>query len=462
MQLKGRRNYVCLKRWAALRRSVQLTAEEARLLARLLIWLPRTETGDWSELNLTQSEGDSWFRLSAEEENCIGTNCPFVGDGTCFLLRARQRAEDAHIVVVNHALLMSDVAADSRVIPAYQELIIDEAHNIEDEATRVLGFQAAQTDFDAALDRVFSRATEGQLSVVASLRLALRATPGVPDLHLRLEPLAAEIEHAAARAKVETVAFFEALAAFMRLQLGNAATSRGSESRLWITKAVRSQPDWFQVELAWGTLAESLGTVNRHVENLLNQLWSPECAELADLDALHGLAANTGLRVFELRRGATAILDRHDAAMIAWLDGSRGIDKLAVASAPLEVNQALSDRLFRRKRSTILTGATLSTEGSCDYLRGRLGFEDADEPILGSPFDYERSTLVMAPTDLPEPNQPNYQKAIDRAVIDLVRASQGRALVLLTSNSAVRATRNGVREALEESEILRARAGHRW
>jgi DNA polymerase-3 subunit epsilon/ATP-dependent DNA helicase DinG len=453
-QLKGRRNYVCLKRWSSLRRSGHLSPEEARLLARLLIWLPQTQTGDRSELNLGQTEDRAWGRVSADEENCLGTNCPFVLDGTCFLLRSRQRAEEAHLVVVNHALLLSDVAADGRVIPGYQELIVDEAHNLEDEATRILGFQAGQSEFDAALDRVQTPATEGSLAIVAALRMAVRVSPDPGRLALRLDPLVADVESDAVRCRLDTAGLFEAVSSFMRLQLGALDRNRVSENRLLLTKAVRSQPDWFQVEVAWGTLADSLAKLGTGLGQLVDRLSDLETGDLVEVDELHTMAARAGLEIQDLRRHAADILDRHRPGLIAWLDASKNLDKVEMASAPLEVNETLAERLFTRKRSVVLTGATLSTEGSCDYLRGRLGLEEASELILGSPFDFERSTQMLVPTDLPEPSQPNYQKGIERAVIDLVRASQGRALVLLTSNSAVKATRNGIRHELEESKIL--------
>jgi len=102
----------------------------------------------------------------------------------------------------------------------------------------------------------------------------------------------------------------------------------------------------------------------------------------------------------------------------------------------------------------VLTSATLSTDGNFDYSKGRLGIEDARELLLGSPFDYQRSTLILAPSDMPEPNQQGYLAAVQAALIDLVRASEGRALVLFTSHSALRAAYQGIKRQLEEQEIL--------
>ena len=102
----------------------------------------------------------------------------------------------------------------------------------------------------------------------------------------------------------------------------------------------------------------------------------------------------------------------------------------------------------------MLTSATLTTEGSFDYLRGTLGFEEANELLLGSPFDYAQSTLVLAPTDMPDPNQSEYMAALQESLIELVRASRGRALVLFTSHASLRAAHTGIKQALQDEQIL--------
>ena len=155
--LKGRRNYLCLQRWTAARHAAPASKEEAKLLARLLVWLRTTQTGDRAELNLHREYDAAWSRLSSENTACIETACLFVKNGTCFLHRARRRAEAAHILVVNHALLLSDVATGGHVLPPFDHLIIDEAHNLEDEATARFAFRAKEDDVADFLDRVGGR-----------------------------------------------------------------------------------------------------------------------------------------------------------------------------------------------------------------------------------------------------------------------------------------------------------------
>ena len=114
----------------------------------------------------------------------------------------------------------------------------------------------------------------------------------------------------------------------------------------------------------------------------------------------------------------------------------------------------LEEQLFAQKDATILTGATLTTEASFDYVRRTLGLEEANELALGSPFDYAESTKVLVPQNMPEPSQSGYLAALQSTLIDLVRASRGRALVLFTSHASLRAVHRGIRQALEDEQIL--------
>lgn len=449
--LKGRRNYLCLRRWASLRRSPVLTADEARVLARILLWLPKTETGDRAELNLSQEEERAWTRVSAEDENCNAANCPFVRDGSCFLARARRRAESAHVLVVNHALLLSDLATGGRLLPAYDEVVVDEAHNLEDEATSRLGFRAGPDEFSRTLDRVETRTKDGVAGLGPSLRFGARALPETSSVRRQIDPRLSAIEELAPQARVAVAALLEAVAFFLKVQ----GVSPDRDGRPLITQAVRAQPDWLQVEIAWDHLRETLERLCRELEAL--GAIEAELEDRGEFPMLADALSEVPAALFAVRalvEGVGRVLNRHDRGTIAWLDAMRGLNQTSFCFAPLQVDAILGPAFFRRKRSVVLTSATLSTQGSCEYVEERLGVEGARELVLGSPFDYRRSTLILAPSDVPEPNQPNYQKTVERAIIDLVTASEGRALVLLTSHSAVKATRGGIKAELEARGIL--------
>ena len=442
-QLKGRRNYLCLLSWMNLRNAQTRTEEEAKLLVRLLLWLPHTETGDRAELRLSQGEDAVWTRLSAQNQACLSTPCAFVKDGSCFLLRARKRAEAAHIIVANHALVLSDLAVGGGVIPEYAHLVVDEAQHLEAEATRQFGFQADEDNVGALLER--------SAALASGIRNASRGLAGQLTTRRDLLDTAARTEDAVGRARQRAPEFFDRLAAFLKAQ----TTGPGNyEERLSLTRSTRVQPDWSEVELAWENLGATLAEVLSAVGLLHRSLNSPEATALLDHESLLSEAVDL-LQIGEsLREGIATIVLKEDPNSICWLTQRRSGAGVGLSSAPLSVAGLLSERLFEEKEATILTSATLTTEASFDYIRHTLGLSEANELELGSPFNYAESTKVLVPQDMPEPNQPGYMAALQTTLIDLVRASGGRALVLFTSHASLRAAHAGIREALEEENIL--------
>jgi predicted DnaQ family exonuclease/DinG family helicase len=448
-QLKGRRNYLCLQRLAALRRQGAQTEVEARFLTRVLLWLQGTETGDRAELSLPPDEEPLWARACAQDTTCFAGPSFYVRNGTCRLLQARRRAEAAHLVVANHALLLSDLAAGGRALPAYDYLVVDEAHNLEDEATNQFGFQAGQGHFSEYLDRLCLRAPGRETGLVADLHAALRLVPEshpAAHLHALAEVLAERVEHARAR--------IPELFARVREFNGNHGEAGGEyDNRLLLTPAKRAQPEWAQVELAWENARLALLPVEDALVKLAVALAEVEGAAILDHDGLLAAvtaAAQTGL---QLRKGVDEIVARNESDRIAWITTRRDTGAVTFSSAPLHVGEVLEDYLFGRKAAVVLTSATLSAGGSFRYIKERLGVEDAAELMLGSPFDYKRAALVLLPTDVPEPTHPAYPRAVEEAVVALCTASRGRALVLFTSHNALRATYPAVRRRLERAGV---------
>jgi predicted DnaQ family exonuclease/DinG family helicase len=448
-QLKGRRNYVCLQRLAAMRRAGAQTDAEARFLTRLLLWLQVSDTGDRSELSLRPEEEPLWNRVCAQDTTCFAGPSYYVRNGECRLLQARKRAEASHIVVANHALLLSDLAAGGRALPPYDHLIVDEAHNLEDEATNQFGFQAGQGHFAEHLDRLALHGAGREGGLAATVHDALRMVPAdspASHIHTLADTLAAKVEHA--RALIPEV--------FARVHTFVANHGEGNgeyDNRLLLTAAKRAQPEWAQVELAWENMRLALLQVEDALVRLKVGLADAGSADILDYDGLVSAVAAAAQDGLRLRQGVDAIIERHESDRIAWITTNRLTGAVSFSSAPLNVGEVLEDYLFGRKASVVLTSATLSTGGSFQYVKERLGLTDADELMLGSPFDYKRAALVLLPTDIPEPNRPDYQRAVEEAVVDLCTATKGRALVLFTSHSALRATHAGVRRRLERAGV---------
>jgi len=445
--LKGRRNYLCLQRFAAMRRAGAQDDTEARFLTRLLIWLGQTETGDRAELALRQEEEPLWTRVCAQNSACFAGPSQFIRNGTCQLLRARKRADASHLVVVNHALLLSDLAAGGAAMPKYEYLVVDEAHNLEDEATSQFGFQAGAGHVEEYLNSLWI-AQPRPSGIVEEVHTAIRGPVGgkAESLHA----LADGVREAVDRARERVPEVFGRVAAFVR----NHAEGNGDyDNRLLLNPAKRAQPEWEQVELAWESLRLTLLVVEDAMVKLNLALADGDGSEILNYETLLSTVAAQAQAGMMIRKGIEEIVERHDGDRIAWITTNRANGHVSFSSAPLDVGSVLESYLFSQKSGVVLTSATLSTSGHFEYVKQRLGVQDTEDLLLGSPFDYKRAALLLFPSDMPEPSHPQYQKALEEALVGLCEASKGRALVLFTSHASLRATAQATRRPLSRHGI---------
>ena len=442
--LKGRANYLCVRRWGLLAHSEVPTTEDARLLAKTLVWLQDTRTGDRGEINLSGRDRPAWGRVSAADKG----RCPGMrGEGLCFLRSARDRAEAAHVVVVNHALLLSDLAMGGSVLPSYDHLIVDEAHHLEEEATRQLGFQISQGRLGDESD------TMGKL--VAGV-VAVARGPGLPEGQARRGQEAADQLQAHWSRQVKGL--WDRLWSMADRFL---AQHQADQGNLPVTRSTRAQPGWSDLEMAWENLDLVLDEATRQADRVASFLESLPAGGPADVESMAVELANWQDGLEELReRLRTFLAAPADSQRIDWMEraaefggDAEGRYNIVFHSAPLNVGVDLDEQLFSKKRSVVLTSATLGSQGTLDYMRDRVGLQESEELMVGSPFDYKRAAVILIPKDIPAPTGPGFQPAAERLVVGLAKELEGRMLVLFTSHAALRATARGVRPQLEAEGI---------
>jgi predicted DnaQ family exonuclease/DinG family helicase len=444
-QLKGRSNYLCLRRWNAWRQTPGLPWEEARFLLRLLLWVNSTSSGDRAELNLNRGEADLWHRVCASEDNCVTTRCNYYPAG-CFLYRARQMALDAHVIVVNHALLLSDLTKSGSILPEYHRLIVDEAHRLEEEATDQLGFEVSEHDIYDCLGQFGDKGGLG-----FRLRGHLRNATAPASRRRALTDRLKELQEKAKTGRARANELVEVLSSF--LQTTRRAGRADYESNLRITGAVRGQPKWADVELSWENLDLELGGVEKDLGDLYAVMDDLPDKKSLEMIGLLGEMSSLRQRVRTLRTQLESVVSNPEAKSIYWavLNPQYG---LSLHAAPLQVGEILERTLFSQKDSVVLTSATLTIGNSFAYMKNALGVNEADELAIEAPFDYKKSTMIYLPQDIPEPETPGYQQGVAVALTELCRATRGRTLVLFTSHAALRSAHAAVHEPLGQEGIL--------
>lgn len=458
--VKGRANYVCLRKWFPWERQASLDPDEARLKAKVLAWLPRTETGDRAELRLTGGEEAHWRQISEDEGACDPGSCVFHQRGQCFLFRARRAAESAHLVVVNHALLLTDAASSNRILPDYDALVIDEAHHLEDQATAQFTVSLSERELTEYADAVAGSDGVAMSGVSAG---AVAFVLGSVDDEASQRRARAAREHLDAALKAADLirsAGQELFAALGNVQQDSSEYATIGDRARRVTTATRGTPLWEAVDIAWDRLLGAL----RDAEGALR--WFVTAVDAIDDRAVEDLAeagekqelllsdlTNTIRIGSELAAKFAGALDAPEADRVYWLERQGVMERVVFRSAPLDVSTLLHDRLFKKSRATVLTSATLAVDGRCDYLASRLGIPDASSLIVPSPFDYRSSVLLYLTDDMPEPTHPLYGEALAQTLIEAIVATQGRALVLFTSHALLSEMARTITEPLQDHGI---------
>ena len=467
--LKGRGNYLCLNRLQALRQRSQLSPIEMIVLAKILVWLPGTLTGDRAEVFLpTAAEGAVWRQVCSDPDTCQGERCRHHRQEQCFFYGARQKAERAHLIIVNHALLLADIAVENRVLPEYHYLIIDEAHNLESSVTRQLGYSVDHVRLERMLTSISQEVASGRyVGLLAQLVLRLQdllistnsrrgtGDDGSDNFFTQINRAIQEVQYTVEGARRALHDLFNGLNGCLNEYR---QTERGYDQHVRLTEGIRVQPAWDGVEIAGDNFTLQLAAVEEGLRSLLEGLANALEYDLTPCaDLIQELNLQRGRVYTNYQQLRSMLVEPQDNA-ITWAtlptSSGRGQEEsISLHAAPLHVGSLVEQYLFQAKRAVILTSATLRTEGSFDYIQERLNAWSAEELAVGSPFDYAASTLLYLPDDIPEPNQPYYQKQVEEALTLLCLAARGRTLALFTSYSQLHNTARAIVQPLGKADI---------
>ena len=433
--LKGRSNYLCKRRLENYLDRPTLTFEESMLLGKLLVWSEYTTTGDKSEISITRSNHNGmWRKLSAEGAG----NCEFYDQ--CFLKTARDKAASAKVVITNHSLLFANIASGSSILPAYDHLIIDEAHHLEEQATNSFGYEIKLSN----LNEIFEELNNSNGIILTNLKL-LKGFIDSQDTMSVITSIESELKTVSARGK-DTLKTLHYL-------LRNVINSPNHFPQVQ-EKAVdnlRTSPDWEQLELT---------TENLHIH--LQQLirFGNKVISISEPYFDHVLIRNMRLDIDGWRDEITYLNEKLYESIfepqnnaVYWIQYLQSGNSVAIKMAPLDVSSTVKDHFFYDDSSVIMTSATLRTSGNFDYIQKRLGGEEIQSEVIESPFDYLHSTVCIEVEDTGDPREPDYLENVSIAIADAAIAAGGRTLGLFTSHSALQAVHRKISNLLEGSGI---------
>jgi len=377
--MKGRANFLCRSKLHQMAESPMLKGmEELDAFRQMREWAKLTETGDRAELTFLPDDSDLWTRLDARRDTCTGQKCSDFND--CFVTAMHGRAREADLIIVNHHLFFADLALKhddfGSILPEYSAVVFDEAHEVEDVASDYFGRQISNYRFEE-----LARDADQTLRI---LKL------GSPALLRRTQ-----------RLRERSRTFFESFPP--------------RDGRFPFSRAERGA---FieQHHEAYTGLADALKSLETEFAALTQK---PE--ELTRL----------GRRSFELRQELVFLFESNERNFVYWYE--RRNKGLFLAATPIDVSQILRERLFEQFDTVVLTSATLTVANRFDYIRQRLGLDNAKERTLPPEFQYGEQALFYMPRRMPDVRDTGFPARAADEILRLLELSEGRAFCLFTS-----------------------------
>ncbi len=398
--MKGRSNFLC-------RQKVHMMADQPVLkgidevdwFSQIKDWEKLTETGDRSELTFLPDDAELWHRIDARSDLCTGKKCPEFD--TCFVTAMHQRAQEADLIIVNHALFFADLAIRQddfgSILPEYSAVVFDEAHEIEDVASDYFGRQISSYRFDE-----LSRDTESMLRA----------------LQIQAPPLRRHLSRLRERAH----SFFEAFS-----EREGRYPFQEAERKSFLERNRESY--------------DELSAAVKRVETELSAL-SPKPEEVVTL----------ARRAADMRRELEFLLESEEKGYVYWYE-RRG-KGVFLAATPIDVSQILREKLFDQFDTVVLTSATLAVGGRFDYLKQRLGILPAKEVVLPQEFDFREQALLYIPRGMPDVRDAKFSASAADEITRMLEISNGRAFCLFTSYAQMKDVHARVSRAREVSVVV--------
>jgi len=468
--IKGRGNYLCLRKLNSHKDEPGLFPEEMSELQAIMAWSEATASGCRDDLSFIPRD-EVWEELCCEGDQCSRVKCRFYTK--CHFYASRRNAAGADLLVVNHALLMADLAlrqqtgfTGTAILPPFQRLIVDEGHHLEDVATSNLSSQVTRQGILKLLAKLqHPRKQERGLLPLLSAAVTREVPPGFDELYLDIsrileEELLQPLPQLLERVGKEMDGIGYALTGHLR-----PADGGKGEQKLRLTPAVYASDFWEEALERIKSLAAALTVFAASLVKLLKTLrLLPE----KPAERLSGLIID--LKAFSGRiEGVVLALHHfvgHAESVCHWFEVKRGGKGLTVrlCSSPLDVAPALKAALFDQLRTVILTSATLAVGERFDYLARRTGIAllptvRVSELLLTSPFDYANQAFVGVPADMPEPTGREFEAAAGNFILKALAISQGRAFVLFTSYDLLRRIYTRLAPQLEGMGLVPMRQG---
>ena len=438
--VKGRQNYICLRRFNDRFQEASLfdTEEDFKAIGK---WLEVTKTGERSDMSFFPT-WELWSDICSESESCLGIKCPYRDK--CFVIRSRKEATSASIIVVNHHLLFSDMEArmeddfnGTSILPNYSRVIFDEAHNLENAATSYFSQSVNKGYILKVMHQIYRRLKDRIFGLY-------RFWSYYTEQKEKLERIPQQIAVILAR----TDDLEKVVQANVLMNDNSSVLDMRSDA---INKA---------------DIYEAVGNLRNEINDLFNIVTDihEELSKLPDKEVKNDKRMYETSIVKNKMSGIISMLNDFVAdqdTCINYIEKGKKYSSLFIA--PLSVSETLREIIFNKLSNVVLVSATLSVNKSFEFFATRIGLHDVERPvarfIFDSPFDYRKNVLLSIPMDLPEPKGADYSQKLAELIKDVLIISEGKGLVLFTSYAMLKTVYDLVRDDFSQAGITLFKQG---
>lgn len=458
--VKGMNNYLCLRKLEDAHMELHLfPGDDHKEIEKIAAWQQTTTEGSRSELPFVPSP-TTWDRVGAESEACTHHECPHYQQ--CYFYKARRQAQDAHLLVVNHHLLFTDLMrraeqdnySETAILPVYKRIILDEAHHIEDVATEYFASRLSRIDLMRLLSRLAAdkhSSTQGKLPLLKEkMHTVFRkgaphdVTQIITRLTIDLPAMRHQLLEKIHQAFDQFAKFIDRIKQPFEINTAEEIPSL-IEQKLRLLEEHLQHYHWKEEILPE---AKKLADALKEYQQVINSLEAD--FKLIEHDRLHEQTKSVRLDIqaLALRLGTAISLLNHffsdwkDPSKVRWIESQplKTLLNVQLIDADLDVSKVLAEYLFSKFPSIVLCSATLTSNQQFGFIKQRLGLSPkilpnrvVTEYIYDSPFDYRKQAILAVPTDMPPPNHPDFNEIAYENIWKAIQSSHGHAFVLFTS-----------------------------
>jgi ATP-dependent DNA helicase DinG len=453
---KGRGHYLCLRKFEHKinRRDFVSARDDLITSAQMIVWLTQTESGDDEELNMGNRGGDYWETVASDTDSCLGRACPWFRK--CYYHRAKHEAGIADVVITNHSKLFADVKAGHQLLPSYDHLVIDEAHHLEGVAGKHLGMHMKHFTVVHTLTRLFKDSRNGQLPALRQ-QLQSAGSEQASEWSTVIDRIHTDL--------ITVKETWDLLSEKLFNLLPERSDAAAGEAGQLVARLLpgKKPKNWEELAALENGMITTLSDVVRTGERMLNEMRDQEGQSSSDslVTDISGLFKDLAA----IRDQVRFFMGLNDEGIVYWLEanGNYRSKSLQMYAVPVDVSAQLKELFFDKKKSVVLTSATLSVDKSFQFMMDNLGLSEAAEEgrvmtmLLPSPFNYREQALLVIPRDFPSvKGSVGDARFVDTLVQSLAEAAvttKGRMMVLFTSYRMLRQVYDPLKEKLASEEI---------